>query len=99
MIFPMRLLKMGLAHMGIYLRRGDGRMAQHFLYRPQVRAVLHKMRGERMAERMRRDGFMNSRRQGRSADEPQELNILIARLRSDTKSVLTDAGVAGRWSK
>ncbi len=41
--------------MGVDLGRGDVRMAKKRLDRPQVRAVLEKMRREGMAQRVRRD--------------------------------------------
>ena len=39
----------------IYLGGRNIGMSQHLLYRSQIRAVLHKMRGKAVAERMRRD--------------------------------------------
>ena len=42
-------------HPGVDLGRGDGRMAQHLLDRPQVGSAGQQVRGEAVPERMRAD--------------------------------------------
>src|SRR6266545_635181 len=43
-------------HVRVLLGGGERRVAQHFLDRAQVRAAVQQMRGERMAQRVRRHG-------------------------------------------
>ena len=47
--------------LGIDLRRGDIRMAEHFLDRMDIGAVFQKMCGKGMAQRMRRDVLIDVR--------------------------------------
>jgi len=49
------LFQMIHAHMSIALRGRQARMAEHFLYRPQVRTIAKHMRCETMTQSMRRD--------------------------------------------
>ncbi len=49
------LAEMFHCHERIYLRRGDGRVAEEFLDHPDVRAAIEQVGGERVPQRMRRD--------------------------------------------
>src|ERR1035437_769162 len=49
------LFQMIHAHMSIALRGRQARMAEHFLYRPQVRPIAKHMRCETVTQPMRRD--------------------------------------------
>ena len=59
-------------HVGINLRRGDGRVPEHFLNRADVGAVLDEVGRERMAQGMRMDVFYNSGFQARNISQSAE---------------------------
>ena len=59
--FPVDLLEPFPAHVGVNLGRRDVGVAEHDLDGPEVRASLQEVCGERVAERMRRCMFFNSR--------------------------------------
>ena len=46
---------MGVGHVGVYLRCRDVGVTQHLLHRTNIRAILHKVRSERMPQRVRRN--------------------------------------------
>ncbi len=55
------ILQFLLDHMGVNLGGRDIRVTQHFLKRPQVRAVLQQMGRKGMTQRMGRDFLVNAR--------------------------------------
>lgn len=54
------------------LGRGDIRVSQHQLHRAEIGAALDQMSGKRMAQRVRRHFFFNTRGQGMAANELPE---------------------------
>ena len=61
MSLVINILELLFNKLGIYLSRGNVRVSEHFLNRMQVSAIFKQMRGKRMAQSMRRDGFFNMR--------------------------------------
>ena len=55
MKFPVDVPEPVAGDVRIYLRRADVRVAQQFLYHPQVRAVLQQMRGKTVPQHVRRN--------------------------------------------
>lgn len=53
MMFSYGILPCRTVYVGIDFRRKYALMSQHLLDGPEVGTILHKMRGERMTERMR----------------------------------------------
>ena len=60
--------------MSVYLGRGDGGVAQHFLNGAQIGPVLYEMRREGVPERMRRDRFKDPGLFCRLPDQSPELD-------------------------
>src|SRR5690606_3475100 len=61
MVCPVDLAEVAAVDMGIDLRRGDDRMAEHFLNGGQIRAPLQQVSCERVPQRVGTDGFFDSR--------------------------------------
>ena len=56
-----RLFEPFLVNVRVNLRGGDIRVAQHLLDDPQVCAVVEKVRGEAVPQRVRRNAFGDAR--------------------------------------
>src|SRR5258708_13366256 len=61
MITPVHAAQILPIHVRVYLRRGDVRVPQHLLHRPQICAALEQVRCEGMPQRMRRNVLGDSR--------------------------------------
>ena len=55
------VLELLFDEVGVHLRGGYIGMTEHFLYRMDVRAVFEQVRGERVAQCVRRDVLLNAR--------------------------------------
>ena len=61
MKFAVHFLQAALIHMGIYLRRADIGMAEHFLDDPQIGSTTEQMCREAVPQLMRMDGTGKAR--------------------------------------
>src|SRR4029077_7436177 len=71
---PVYLLESCAIDVGVNLRRGNIRMAQHRLYGAKIGAALEQMGGKRMTQGVRRDPFLDTGCQRITADQfPESL--------------------------
>ena len=66
----MHLAELLIRDVRVDLRGRDGRVTEHGLHAPDVRAVHEEIRGERVAERVRRNLLRDARGNRIVADEP-----------------------------